>query len=195
MILMDDSLILISSRPTRADAVKNRELLLQTALRLFAEKGVDAVTMSDVAEAAGVGKGTLYRHFANKSELCHVMIDEDQRDLQNRTLARLREGGDPLSDLEWFLREVIAFLSRNQEIAFAMAALDIKLEHPAHRWWRQTIRGLLLRLQPSFDVDYVADTFFVMLDPSTIHYQQTARGYSFDQIADSLVSLLRRLTA
>ena len=193
MIRMDDNLILLPSRPTRADAVKNRELLLETAHRLFAERGVDAVTMSDVAEAAGVGKGTLYRHFANKVELCHVMIDQDQRDLQNRTLARLREGGDPQSDLEWFLREVVAFLSRNEQIAFAEAAL-LMLDHPAHLWWRQTIRGLLVRINNGFDVDYLADMFFVMLSPQTLHYQKTARGYSFEQIGDLLVDLLRRLT-
>lgn len=191
---MDDNLILIPSRPTRADAVKNRVLLLETAQRLFAEHGVDAVTMSDVAEAAGVGKGTLYRHFANKIELCQVIIDQDQRDLQNRTLARLREGGSPNDNLEWFLREVVAFISRNQALAFAESAFGSLLEHPAHLWWRQTIRGLLLRIQPNLDADYLADVFFVMLDPRTINYQITARGSSFERVADSLVELLRRVT-
>src|SRR5688572_18222532 len=131
---MDDNLILVSARAPRADAVKNRELLIETARRLFAEKGVDSVTMSDVAEAAGVGKGTLYRHFPSKLDLCHVMIDNDQRDLQNRTLARLRSGGDAQENLEWFLGEVVAFLSRNQAIAFAEAAQSLLLDHPAHLW-------------------------------------------------------------
>ena len=190
---MDDNLILTTPRPTRADAVKNRELLLETAQRLFDERGVDAVTMSDVAEAAGVGKGTLYRHFANKIELCQVLIDEDQRDLQNRTLARLREGGSPIENLEWFLREVVAFVSRNQAFVFAESAFAMLPDHPAHIWWRQTIRGLLLRIQPNLDADYLADVFFVMLDPRTISYQIIARGYTFEQITDAQVALLRRV--
>ncbi len=191
---MDDKLVFAAPRPVRADAVKNRELLIQTAQRLFAENGVDAVTMSDVAEAAHVGKGTLYRHFASKGDLCHVLIDEDQRDLQNRTFARLREGGEPLDHLEWFLREVTAFLSRNQEIALAASAqLGSVIDHPAHIWWRQTIRGLLTRMKPTFDVDYMADVFFVMLDPRTLFYQTTARGFSYEQAAESLISLLHRL--
>ncbi|HVU12033.1 MAG TPA: helix-turn-helix domain-containing protein [Phototrophicaceae bacterium] len=192
---MDDNLILVDHRPSRADAIKNRELLLQTAQRLFDLKGVDAVTMSDVAEAAGVGKGTLYRHFSNKNDLCQVLIDQDQRDLQERTLARLREQGDPLADLEWFLREVVAFVSRNQAVVFAMAALGTQLDHPAHLWWRQTIRGLLLRLKPQVDVEYTTDMLFVMLDPRTIHYQLSGRGYSFERIADALVAILDRLVA
>src|SRR3954463_5721727 len=98
---MDDNLIFPDPRPSRADAVKNRQLLMQTAQRLFADKGVDAVTMENLADAAGVGKGTLYRHFPKgKVELCQVLIDQDQRDLQDRTLKRLREHGDPLLDLE-----------------------------------------------------------------------------------------------
>ena len=189
---MDDNLLFASHRPSRADAVKNRVLLIETAQRLFAENGVDAVTMSDVAEAAGVGKGTLYRHFPSKLDLCHVLIDTDQRDLQNRTLMHLRSGGGAQENLEWFLGEVVAFLSRNQALAFAESAQSILLDHPAHQWWRQTIRGLLARLNPQLDVDYAADVFFVMLDPRTIHYQTTRRGYSFDQIAASLKALLHQ---
>ncbi len=192
---MDDNLILPDPRPTRADAVKNRALLLQTAHRLFAENGVDAVTMSEVAEAAGVGKGTLYRHFPNgKPDLCQVLIDQDQRDLQNSTLARLRQQGDPLDDLEWFLGEVIAFVIRNQQLVFAEAALGILLDHPAHLWWRQTIRGLLLRLNPQIDADYSADVLFIMLDPRTIHYQLETRGYDAARINTALINLLHQLS-
>ena len=191
---MDDNLILPDPRPTRADAVKNRELLLQTAHRLFAENGVDAVTMSAVADAAGVGKGTLYRHFPNgKPDLCQMLIDQDQRDMQNRTLARLREQGDPLVDLEWFLREVIAFVMRNQRLVFAEASLGILIDHPAHRWWRQTICGLLLRIDPQVDVEYTTDVLFIMLDPRTIHYQLEARGYDAERITAALTDLLRHI--
>ena len=193
---MDDNLIFPDHRPARADAVKNRELLLETAQRLFDENGVDAVTMSDVASAAGVGKGTLYRHFPNgKADLCQLLIDQDQRDLQNRTLARLRENGDPLADLEWFLGEVAAFVLRNQALVFAEASIGVLLDHPAHSWWRQTIRGLLLRINPRIDVDYTADLLFVMLDPRTVHFQVTARGYSAERISDGLTTILRRLVA
>ena len=191
---MDDNLILPDPRPSRADALKNRELLLQTAQRLFDENGVDAVTMSDVAQTAGVGKGTLYRHFPNgKPDLCRVLIDQDQRDLQNRTLARLREQGDPQADLEWFLHEVIAFIARNQRFMFAETTISTLLDHPAHRWWRQTIRGLLGRLDPDIDLEYTTDMLFVMLDPRTVHFQVRALGYGFERIGDALTTILRRI--
>ncbi|MCC6804359.1 MAG: TetR/AcrR family transcriptional regulator [Anaerolineae bacterium] len=192
---MNDNLIMPAPRPSRADAVKNRELLLQTAQRLFDANGVDAVTMSDVAHSAGVGKGTLYRHFPNgKPDLCRVLIDQDQRDLQNRTLARLHEQGDPQADLEWFLREVIGFVDRNQRFMFAESTLGATLDHPAHRWWRQTIRGLLGRIKPDLDVEYTTDMLFVMLDPRTIRYQIVARGYDADRIGAALITVLRQIT-
>ena len=189
---MDDNLILPDPRPARADAVKNRKLLLETAQRLFEQNGVEAVTMSEVAEAAGVGKGTLYRHFANKVELCQVLIDEDQRDFQNRALARFRKRGDVRADLEWYVGEVIAFIGRNQEILFTIAA-DAPLQHPAHRWWRQTIRGLLQQLHPVVDVEYAADLLFVMLDPRTIQFQMHVHGFSAAHIGANLITVLDSL--
>jgi AcrR family transcriptional regulator len=82
---MDEIVMYGESLPSRADALKNRALLLETARRLFSEQGVEAVSMTAIADAAGVGKGTLYRHFENKAQLCQALLDDDQRALQERT--------------------------------------------------------------------------------------------------------------
>ena len=195
---MDENLIVQDVRPTRSDALKNRELLLETAQRLFSQHGVDGVSMSAVAQAAGVGKGTLYRHFPNKSELLEVLIDADQRDLQDRTLRRLRElHDDPLGNLRWFLGEVLAFVERNRELLFSsvIGGASPTLGHPAHIWWRQTIRGLLHQINPRMDVDYVADVLYVMLDARTIHFQQAAIGYSYQRLLEGLYDLLDHLAS
>jgi AcrR family transcriptional regulator len=55
-------------RPRRADARRNRELLLASAARLFSESGLDA-TLEAIAKDAGVGIGTLYRHFPTREAL------------------------------------------------------------------------------------------------------------------------------
>ena len=191
---MDENLILPDPRPSRSDAVKNRELLLETAGRLFGEQGVDAVSMSAVAEEAGVGKGTLYRHFENKLALCHALLDEDQRDLQERTLHRLRYHDDSLENLNWFLSEVVRFVDRNQEMLCVRSA-GSTLDFPGHFWWQQTIRGLLERLDPPGDIDYTADVLYTMLDIRTIQYLRHARGYEMSRIIDGLKTLLSKLTS
>lgn len=58
----------VKPRPMRADAVRNRERLLGAARSVFAERGRDA-TLNDVAERAGVGIATVYRHFRDKEQL------------------------------------------------------------------------------------------------------------------------------
>jgi AcrR family transcriptional regulator len=198
MKYMDNPLILPDdSRPTRSDAVKNHALLLETAQRLFAEQGLEAVSMSAIAEAAGVGKGTLYRHFKNKSDLAHELLDQDMRDLQMRALRRLRGHHAPLDDLAWFLEQVVRFVDRNEGL-LCVAAGDLSLlDTPAHLWWRQTIRGLLNRVQPPLatDLDYITDMLYVMTDVRTLRFQKRALSYDANRIIDGLKMTLELLTS
>lgn len=57
----------LGGRSERRDAAANREQILATARMLFAEREVDLVTMEEIAAAAGVGKGTLYRRYPHSS--------------------------------------------------------------------------------------------------------------------------------
>jgi AcrR family transcriptional regulator len=185
-----ENLIIPESKPARADKTKNHTLLLQTAQRLFAERGVDAVTMTDIQEAAGVGKGTLYRHFENKTELCQALLDVDQRDLQERTLRRLRENSDSLGNLRWFLNEVLEFTQRNSEMLCVSANTAGSLQNQAHWWWRQTMRGLLTQLQPPGDIDYMADMLYILLDVHNIYFLTHLRGYSLDRVRQNLTRVI-----
>lgn len=176
------------SKPTRADAVRNRELLLETAQRLFKERGLENVSMTTIADEAGLGKGTLYRHFKNKAELAHGLLDQDMHDLQDRIFRRLQNQGDPVEDLRWFVAQVARFVDRNAGLLCVAASegSGVLLDVPAHLWWRQTIRGLLLRARSLPDPDYVADTLYVMLDAQTIRFQERSLGYSIERILEGL---------
>ena len=66
-------------RPMRADAVRNRARLLEAAARLVAENGVEHVTMDAVARAASVGKGTVFRHFSERSGLLLALLDHAEQ--------------------------------------------------------------------------------------------------------------------
>src|SRR5246127_5958872 len=70
----------------RGDAARNRALLLDAARNLVAQRGADAVTMDDVAGAAGVGKGTVFRRFGSRAGLMMVLLDEDERASQQAFL-------------------------------------------------------------------------------------------------------------
>ena len=77
----------------RGDAARNRTLLIDAARRLIAERGADAVTTDDIAAAAGVGKGTLFRRFGSRAGLMIVLLDVDYVDRQ------LTERGQTLEQL------------------------------------------------------------------------------------------------
>ncbi|UXA16392.1 TetR/AcrR family transcriptional regulator [Mycobacterium sp. SMC-4] len=93
------------ARPRRADAARNRQLLLRSAHDAFAKHGVNA-SLDDVARAAGVGPGTLYRHFPSRDALVLAVIDEGLTAL-HRLGTRLLEAPDPLGALREWLQAYI----------------------------------------------------------------------------------------
>ncbi len=186
----NDLMILTEARPTRADALKNRALLLEVARTLFEAQGIEAVSMTAIAEAAGVGKGTLYRHFENKNELAMALLDHDQLELQESTFARLRSSFDARADLHWFLSAVLDFvLGHASLLNVPIPGADSNvLEHPAHLWWRLTIRGLLGRItfDSTRDLDYMADTLYLLVNVQTILFQRNFRHYDVERIRTNL---------
>ncbi|MEW9552944.1 TetR/AcrR family transcriptional regulator [Nonomuraea sp. NPDC050783] len=100
----------------RADAARNRSAILDAATRLFAEHGIDEVSMDQVAAAAGVGKGTLFRRFGDKAGLAAALLDERERALQEAVLHGPPPLGPGAPDAE-------------RLTAFAGAYLDYVLRH------------------------------------------------------------------
>ncbi|MGB1288461.1 MAG: TetR/AcrR family transcriptional regulator [Aggregatilineales bacterium] len=177
-------------KPIRADAARNHRILLRTAQRLFREQPVTDVTMSAIAKAAGVGKGTLYRHFEDKADLCHALLDETMREFQNETLEKLG-CTDAEASLRWFLQMVVDFVISNSDLLHeaSLQSGSQMWEHPAHSWWHQTILALLQRLEVQGDAAYMADNLYMMLDVQTIRYQQR-KGYDVERIKDGLWMLV-----
>ncbi|MHC5258607.1 TetR/AcrR family transcriptional regulator [Streptomyces sp. UC4497] len=118
------------SRPMRADARRNYERLLAQARIAFAEHGTGA-SLEEVARAAGVGIGTLYRHFPNRHALMSAVFEEAVSDLLDRSRALL-DAPQPCTALVTWLREIIthageyrglsrALMSASQDASSALA--------------------------------------------------------------------------
>jgi AcrR family transcriptional regulator len=92
-------------RPLRADARRNREKIMASALELFASRGHDA-QMEEIAAHSGLGMGTLYRHFPSKQALLTAMVAERFRGMAD--LARAAEQiTDPGESFEALLRSYL----------------------------------------------------------------------------------------
>jgi len=105
-------------RPLRADAARNRELILQTARKCFAERGL-SVTLNDIAHEAGVGVGTVYRRFADKDSLIEALL-ATKFEAMNDAAARAADVSDPREALRVYLMGVFAFRARDRALADAI---------------------------------------------------------------------------
>jgi AcrR family transcriptional regulator len=196
-MLRDDLNVLsVDEKAPRADAQRNRRRLMETVQQLFAAGQFEAATMSEIAQLAGVGKGTLYRHFSDKAALCHALLDEAMRDFQARTLTRLQQADPPLEKLLWFLGEALRYVDRHRLLlkeASEQGRQAQMLRHPAHIWWRQTIAGLLSQVPFRGDIDYAADMLYIMLDVQTLGFQRDVRGYSIERMIAGLHQVTAQL--
>ncbi|WP_082500426.1 MULTISPECIES: TetR/AcrR family transcriptional regulator [unclassified Nocardioides] len=93
-------------RPLRADAERNRRLILDAASAVFAERGLEA-GFEEVARRAGVGVGTVYRRFPDRDDLIDALFARRLDELVALT-ARAGEREDPWEALVWFLEESVA---------------------------------------------------------------------------------------
>lgn len=104
-----------TTRPLRRDAERNKARIVAAASRLYAERGMD-VSMDDIAEAAGVGVGTVYRRFPDRSLLVNAIFD--QRIDEVIELAEQAAGvADPWSGIVVFMERSTEMEVRNRGLA------------------------------------------------------------------------------
>lgn len=106
-------------RPLRADAQRNYQLLLQAADRELTERG-GAASLEDIAQRAGVGIGTLYRHFPTRDDLIAKVLEEGTETLLARGRALL-DAASPSAALAEWLRALVTHVTTYQGLIAALA--------------------------------------------------------------------------
>ena len=136
------------ARPLRADAQRNRARILEAAEVVFASEGIE-VPVDTIAEKAGVGVGTLYRHFPTKEKLCEAILLERLSALTDDARA-LADAADPAAAFFDFLGHIVEQGAAKRDLlvavmgaglAFDMAAAEVKDE------LREAVGVLLQRAQ------------------------------------------------
>jgi AcrR family transcriptional regulator len=118
-----------TNRPLRADARRNHERILDGARSVFAEYGA-AAQMDDVARRAGVGVGTVYRHFPTKEALMGELVRQKFRLFADRAREALDEEGEPFAALTDMMR-------RNAETTAHDVATQQVLAGAGEQIWAQ----------------------------------------------------------
>ena len=179
-------------RAERADAARNRLLLLAAARTIITTQGVDKLTMDGLAERAGLGKGTVFRRFGTRAGIFRALLDDDEREFQQHVLSGpppLGPGAPGLDRLVAYGRARIDFLIGHREIA--RAALDSRERVPAGSQTpmsRAHIRFLLgeIRLD-SADLDVLATQLTAALDgPLLLYLSSTALTETAPELSERL---------
>lgn len=131
----------------RADAVRNRKRILQVAHDVFAAEGPE-VPMDEIAQRAGVGMGTIYRHFPTKEALILAIVTEgiDRLVVWTRELVE----NDPANALYQFVEGIVQEGAFDQSLAadLATSGVDIDAELPdRHRDFRHALDDLVAQGQ------------------------------------------------
>lgn len=113
------------TRPLRADARRNRDQLLRVAADAFATEGL-SVPLDEIARQAGLGPGTLYRHFPTKEALFEAVVHERLRSLLDDARARATNP-DPADALFGFIGRLLAEASAKQDLTDALASAGVDI--------------------------------------------------------------------
>ncbi|MCV7369871.1 TetR family transcriptional regulator [Mycolicibacterium duvalii] len=182
--------------PERGDAARNRGRILEAARRLVAERGAEAVTTDDIAAAAGVGKGTLFRRFGSRAGLMIVLLDDDERAHQHALLfgpPPLGPGAPPLDRLLAYGRARLSFVDSHFALLSDVGRDPQTRFNAPNTLHHSHIRVLLEAADTTGDLDAQAAALLALLDADYVHHQTSERGRTLEDLGDAWEAVARKL--
>lgn len=182
----------------RADAARNRARLLEAAARLIAERGAAGVTMEAVAAEAGVGKGTVFRRFGDRTGLLTALLDHSARKLQADFLGGpppLGPGAPPVDRLRAFGVAVLYRMAEQLDLQLAAQPDPTRrYSHPSVRALHTHVTVLLRQILPGADCELLAQTLMAYLDPALVNHLTRQCGMPMERLEKGWLDLVDRMT-
>ncbi|MEU7875933.1 TetR/AcrR family transcriptional regulator [Dactylosporangium sp. NPDC049140] len=178
----------------RADAARNRQRLVEAALRIVATHGVAGLALDEVAREAGVGVGTAYRRFGDVGALAYALLEEHEVRFQEAFLAGpppLGPGAPPEERVRAF---VFALLDLQEEqwdlrlLAVKKAALGYA--SGPYPTYHLHLTRLIDDLGRGLDAPYVASVLLALLTPNVLDHQRRVLGLTPERIRRGIDSVL-----
>ncbi|WP_242889803.1 TetR/AcrR family transcriptional regulator [Actinomadura litoris] len=184
----------------RADAAHNRRRILRAAAEVIATRGPEAVSMDEVARAAGVGVGTVYRRFGDRSRLVYAVIDDREREFQAAFLQGpppLGPGAAPRDRLRAFLHALTDRIEAQADLLLMAESgpADARFRDGSYELYNRHLAMLVAAVRPGADAVYLADALLAPLAAHLYVYQRRTRGMPVERIKAGLDDLLAGLGA
>ncbi len=179
----------------RADAARNREVLLAAAAELIEGCSVHGLTMDALAARAGVGKGTIFRRFGSREGLMASLLDHREAEWQ----AGVISGPPPLGPGAPPMERLLAFGASRMRLHLQQAAL---IEAAGRTWGDNNavigfatmhVRYLLAQLGVTANVGYLATALISPLAVPVLRQQLGPGGLSEEQVLAGWEAYARRI--
>jgi AcrR family transcriptional regulator len=180
----------------RVDAARNRARILCTAQRLFEERGVRCVSMDEIAEQAGVGKGTLFRRFGSRAALARAVLSERESNFQEEIIRGdppLGPGACPSERLIAFGESVIEMLESHVELLIAAEDGGARFSSAPYAVYRLHMTLLLREADPECDAEYLAETLLACLGADFYLYLRDIRQMDSTRLKQGWRELVARM--
>lgn len=182
----------------RKDAVKNRAKILATAAKLFQQRSVSAVSMKDIASAAQIGTGTLYRNYPNKSELCLALsFDFIQQFITTGQQYLAQTTAKPITQFQQVLAQYLAFRERRLQLLTVIESgptvMATYYQSPLYQQLVDLFKHVLAPVSGEIDateLTFRADMVLAMLKSDSYAYQRQQQGLSQAQISAAISHLV-----
>ena len=179
----------------RADAARNAARILDACERLFSERGVESVSMDEVAAEAGVGKGTLFRRFGDRAGLARAVLGERERRFQEELIRGeppLGPGAPARERLVAFVAALAEHLDLHSDLVRAAEATSPH-EDAVYRFYRTHLELLVREADSDADSEFIADALLAMLAARAFVYLRVARELPLERIVEGWTDVVRRL--
>lgn len=178
----------------RTDAQHNRQKIFKATEQLLGENAADQITMAQIARAAGVGVGTLYRNFPTRGDLfislAYAQLDDylarEETVIQNKNISR--------ETVRLVLSDYLSFREHRQHL-LPTGSLESAAQYysrPNYQRLHQLFSNLIGRTNPELSstaVAFRADMLIACLRGDTYYLQRTGRQLAPNQILDQLLTL------
>ena len=178
-----------TARKPRIDALRNRERILEVAKAAFTQQGANA-SLDEIAKQAGVGAGTLYRHFPTRNELIEGVYRNEVEKLA-AAAARFAETMSPLEALRAWMLLLVDYIAAKHIIAPALNTIaggPSKLHEGSRTTIHAAIDGLVKRAKRSGDLRRDLDAYDLLR--ALIGVSHVGSGADWQQSARRLVDIL-----
>ncbi|GGT17814.1 TetR/AcrR family transcriptional regulator [Nonomuraea spiralis] len=180
-------------QPERADAARNRRKIIEVAATMIAERGADELSLDEVAKAACVGVGTVYRRFGDRAGLVLALIDERERRFQEAFLSGpppLGPGAPPAERVTAFLHALVDRIVEQEELFLLLENGPGKARYSGpYKVHHVHLSSLLAQSRPGPHCAYLADALLAPASAWLIRFQREERGMTVEDIKAGLADL------